>query len=151
MCGRPILAKRRASWVSLTMGLDEGFRTVALVGCDCQGELTDDEIVHSRSGCMHSSEVLLQNAKETYSEARPRLSAAEARQAEYWDARAAREGWPFPTRPAPTYEPLMHVIDGHAVNILDGCDCDRFSYGENRCHYQAALEQHRGGHPVWMS
>jgi hypothetical protein len=127
-----------------TMTLDEGFRTVALVGCDCQGELTDDEIVHSRSGCMHYSAVLLQNAKETYGEALARLAAADAREAAYWDARAAREGgWPSPPpHPSPTYEPLMYDIDGHMVNILDGCDCERFSYGDKCRHYEAALEEH---------
>jgi hypothetical protein len=76
---------------------------------------------------------------------RARSAEAEAREGEYWDVRAAREGgWPpRPPHPAPSYEPLMFIIDGHTVNILDGCDCKRFLDWGNCRHYEVAMEQHR--------
>ncbi len=58
--------------------------------------------------------------------------------------KAIVEGLPeAPPPPAPSYVPLMYVIDGHTVNILDGCNCQRWFHGERCRHYEAAMERHR--------
>jgi hypothetical protein len=63
---------------------------------------------------------------------------------EYWTAKAVMEGLPEqPAPPSPSYEPLTYVIDGHTVNILDGCDCRSFFDGRSCPHYEAATERHR--------